>query len=672
MLLKLNEIVDILIHSFSRNSLLLRVSPDPVIDIFNLMNINIEDIDNIEDAIPQVLLNMLDHKLINVDILSWMVTTSYKQTESLLRAILNHELINGYLLCRLAQNPNSSSEFLIILFNHELVNFNVLYHLARNPNASTDLLRAIFDHEFINEDILYNITENPNASADLLMAALKSEYLNDNVLFNVARHRNADSYILMCVLNMHQYNYDYDILSEYIDQMLLTAILNNYNANSLDILVAILLESRLSQNLFVEENINYILVLQSKMLEQLDLHENANFTTFNFLLDFLLDYFSFAQLEPKYSYNQIETEILQLIIKRNNELIFMVSLLLNLIKNTNLNLTSNQSLDRGDISKCQNEIATCSKELSKYKIADHSLQINLDVLINILQFAFGQHLLQIIPIFDYIKGKMKLMYKLWDYLEKEPSKIIDLTSNNFNLINIALNHHTISVPRDGNCFYHAVLLHLPQDANNNVEVLRNLVADIIEEELQNNTTNNAENYRQMILAEGFNEVEYINQVRISNIWADHLQIIAMMRALRRPVYIIDNNNVIINTMDIEILGQNINFGEQIFVYYNGYNHYDGILYQDHNIARIMITIVDNSMNTGKYLIPIQHESNNYKCIDTPYYILMGKPIKAAKLAISANNINHIRNTRSLSYDDRINRLHVASSISSKVQRRYSI
>ena len=122
--------------------------------------------------------------------------------------------------------------------------------------------------------------------------------------------------------------------------------------------------------------------------------------------------------------------------------------------------------------------------------------------------------------------------------------------------------NVVPIPGDGHCLFNAVALYLN---NTNVQDLRNKVANTIER--------NPENYREIIAALNPNRTleVHIRAIR-DHEWADNLEIAVLMRVLDRPIYVVDNDGNIRNN-GAGVTGA----GEPIFVYYNGHNHYDGLV-----------------------------------------------------------------------------------------------
>ena len=127
-------------------------------------------------------------------------------------------------------------------------------------------------------------------------------------------------------------------------------------------------------------------------------------------------------------------------------------------------------------------------------------------------------------------------------------------------INIPGLQYTI-IPGDGHCLYNAVALYLGTD----VTTLRQEVADYI--------ATDPDKYRDVIEVDTDRTTEqYIEDVRNNTEWAGDLEINILMRIYNRPIYVVDPSGNIINRaneVDVD--------GEPIFVYYNGYNHYDGLV-----------------------------------------------------------------------------------------------
>lgn len=168
----------------------------------------------------------------------------------------------------------------------------------------------------------------------------------------------------------------------------------------------------------------------------------------------------------------------------------------------------------------------------------------------------------------------------------------------------------IMVPKNLDCLYHIISKNSPQAEYSVIEFLRLQVAIQIQLELEFNITCNANNYRKMIESKRFTAEEYIENIINAKMPADNLQIIVLMIILQRPIYIIGFNNTIINMIDINELGKLINFDQPILVYYNGMNHYDGLVLQNDATQSIESLILDLTERTN-YFISQNYISYNY-------------------------------------------------------------
>ena len=143
-------------------------------------------------------------------------------------------------------------------------------------------------------------------------------------------------------------------------------------------------------------------------------------------------------------------------------------------------------------------------------------------------------------------------WKELEHLKAETIKAIEL----FKQVGLNL----IPAPGDGHCLFNAIGLYVGLDA----QQLRNMVADKIEQD--------PERYREIIAAlyPRITVDQFVSIVRETE-WADNVEIAVLMRALDRPIYVVGARGNIINEIDIT------GAGEPIFVYYNGHNHYDGLI-----------------------------------------------------------------------------------------------
>ena len=116
----------------------------------------------------------------------------------------------------------------------------------------------------------------------------------------------------------------------------------------------------------------------------------------------------------------------------------------------------------------------------------------------------------------------------------------------------------------GNCLYDAVCFYLQdQDA----ATLRQVVAAKL--------THNLRDYEDFIILPANKTMDdYLKNIGQGEEWASHIEIDILMRLLDRPIVVIEPNNRLAHTSTLD--GGRFN-GEPIFVYYNGRNHYDGLI-----------------------------------------------------------------------------------------------
>lgn len=119
------------------------------------------------------------------------------------------------------------------------------------------------------------------------------------------------------------------------------------------------------------------------------------------------------------------------------------------------------------------------------------------------------------------------------------------------------------VSGDGHNFYQAVALHLDKDPSE----LREAVAQLIE----NNLSDYSEYISALTKENGRTVKEYIHAVRLTEEWADNLEISVLMAALNTPIMIIGQGGL---HCDSDAL----NYPEKtIFMYSNGDNYYHNAL-----------------------------------------------------------------------------------------------
>lgn len=133
------------------------------------------------------------------------------------------------------------------------------------------------------------------------------------------------------------------------------------------------------------------------------------------------------------------------------------------------------------------------------------------------------------------------------------------------------------IPGDGNCLFSAVGLYFGGDP----KFLRNVIAVNIE--------HNLDTYRDIIEAinPGRTVGQYLQALRNGTEWADNLEISILMKLLDRPIVIIGSDGKIRNLTDLK--GE----GDPIFVYYNGHNHYDGLILTGEKTGREIFKTIGN-------------------------------------------------------------------------------
>ncbi|MDP3704749.1 MAG: hypothetical protein Q8R24_02415 [Legionellaceae bacterium] len=127
------------------------------------------------------------------------------------------------------------------------------------------------------------------------------------------------------------------------------------------------------------------------------------------------------------------------------------------------------------------------------------------------------------------------------------------------------------VPGDGHCLYHAVALRTNRTVNN----LRHAVADYIEN-----------GHLNCFLTESNTQQSYARGVREGQ-WGDQIEITALMHILRRPIVVFHEAGTPPTKPH-----QTDNFpGDPIFIYYNGTDHYTGLLPNAETEARYILNVM---------------------------------------------------------------------------------
>ncbi len=130
------------------------------------------------------------------------------------------------------------------------------------------------------------------------------------------------------------------------------------------------------------------------------------------------------------------------------------------------------------------------------------------------------------------------------------------------------------MPGDGHCFYNAVCQHIEGSSQ---ERLRQLVATHI----RNNFNRFSHTITYFMKEDEYLDViKYIDAIEKETIWADQIVIQALMEILDRPILIYGPYGELRYELDV----LNHFNGSPIPVYYNGYNHYDALLYRDRDLS----------------------------------------------------------------------------------------
>ncbi|QLH41289.1 MAG: hypothetical protein HWD59_00125 [Coxiellaceae bacterium] len=127
----------------------------------------------------------------------------------------------------------------------------------------------------------------------------------------------------------------------------------------------------------------------------------------------------------------------------------------------------------------------------------------------------------------------------------------------------------VPIPGDGHCLFNAVGIYLqePQD------YLRKQVALYF--------SANKERYRDSVVLGTGTVEDYISRIYSGEEWGTHVEIEILMQIYRRPIIVIESRGVT-NPDAINRFP-----GKPVFVYYNGYDHYNGLIMRQENGEQIL-------------------------------------------------------------------------------------
>lgn len=136
----------------------------------------------------------------------------------------------------------------------------------------------------------------------------------------------------------------------------------------------------------------------------------------------------------------------------------------------------------------------------------------------------------------------------------------------------------VNIPEDGHCLYSAISLYIGEDFS----FLRRIVAANLEQ--------NIHKYQAFFVDDTVTAEEYIERLRNTNEWGGELEIVILSELLNRPIIVIGKNGKIINQPVIDVSYRGDENIKPIFIFYNGVNHYNGLILQEGYSPR---TILDN-------------------------------------------------------------------------------
>lgn len=496
-----------------------------------------------------------------IDLVLFLYSESVEFNEEILNEILHEILMHKnsevVLLTYLTRCP-VSSEILKEILLHKNAEWRILVFIIESRNVTLEILKEICDHPNTNNRVLETMTKSSKVKVKVTPEILEKIFNHPKakddieILRCIAKSSQVTPEILTKIL---QLNEDIDLLADIaksskVTPEILTAIplINVYYITHLGYYYNNVLKNIIQSPIATVDAWSNILV---------KIKNNSFGTSYHV-------YFDYAFLAMK--------EILNATNKRNQR----IEAYIKLFFQTNRAYHAKRSL----IYKLPKEIlyyilsytetTSCKQKKNEMFLLKYPKTIE-DILLS-------DKYLQKIDFENFDFNEFKTI-QFHDFKKNTTKHMKTYSYKNLNLI-------PNPMPKDGDCFYHAVRLFLPND-DNTIENLRNRVADYIADQLNNH---NNEHFRAMInnlinqplldeiapLVTIRTEAEYIQAVRTNGYWADNLQIIALMRVLGRPIYIIDENNNQLRNIGANIEDENVELNNPIFVLYNGHNHYNGL------------------------------------------------------------------------------------------------
>ena len=156
-------------------------------------------------------------------------------------------------------------------------------------------------------------------------------------------------------------------------------------------------------------------------------------------------------------------------------------------------------------------------------------------------------------------------YENINYSQEVIKKLKGSVNRTFTINNYT--YYIESVPGDGNCMLYAILLAIRNSYS--VREMRRLITNYL--------LDNRDDFKEHYVPSDHNGKsfeEYVDLIRRTNEWCDHMCLIAIQNILNQPIHVFqDNNGGLSETNHVTIDNDN----QPIFIYYNGHNHYDALI-----------------------------------------------------------------------------------------------